>query len=414
MDYSKPFDAGLFPEGCERCSLTKFTMWSSFVGIFLLLGLITAVIILAKGLTVTAMDNYFGFGLWIAFDLAIIALGAGAFFSGLLRYILNIDELKNIVNFAALLGFICYSGAMIILVLDIGQPIRAWFGYWYANVHSMLTEVIFCITCYCVILIIECIPLILENTKINKNKFCHNLAHNFHLIMPLFAGIGAFLSTFHQGSLGGMFGVLFGRPFVYREGFFVWPWTFFLFILSAMSAGPMFTVLIASIMEKATKRKLVSWKVKQLMGKIGGTMLVVYTVFKILDTWAWANGLIPREGLTFDQMFNGFMYGKWLLWAEILLLIIPATLLTIPALRKKPVLFYTALIFACLSITINRYVLTVQGLAMPVLPFETWKFYAPNWAEWGACLLIFAYGALALSLAYRYTPIFPEEVKLNK
>ena len=62
----------------------------------------------------------------------------------------------------------------------------------------------------------------------------YTLGHNFHLIMPLFAGIGAFLSTFHQGSLGGMYGVLFGRPYILRDGFFIWPWTFFLYILSAV------------------------------------------------------------------------------------------------------------------------------------------------------------------------------------
>ena len=76
--------------------------------------------------------------------------------------------------------------------------------------------------------------------------------------VPLFAGIGTFLSFFHQGSLGGMYGVLFGRPFVYREGFFNWPWTFFLFISSAIATGPGFTMLCATFMETLTGRKLLS------------------------------------------------------------------------------------------------------------------------------------------------------------
>lgn len=176
----------------------------------------------------------------------------GAFFTGALRYLLNIDALKNIINLTVVVGFLCYSGAMLVLVLDIGQPLRAWFGYWHPNVHSMLTEVIFCITCYCTVLIIEYVPLALENRQLAKNKLAHAIAHNFHLIMPLFAGIGAFLSTFHQGSLGGMYGVLFGRPYILRDGFFIWPWTFFLYILSAVGSGPMFTVLVCTFMEKLT------------------------------------------------------------------------------------------------------------------------------------------------------------------
>ena len=414
MDYSKPVDAELFPEGCERCSLTKFMGWMSILGVIFLWGLYAAVRVLGFGLGETGMDDYFGFGLWITFDLAVIALGAGAFFTGALRYILNIDELKNIVNLAAVIGFLCYTGAMMILVLDIGQPIRCWFGYWYPNVHSMLTEVIFCITCYCIVLILEFVPLVLENRQLMKRPFIHALAHNFHVYMPIFAGIGAFLSTFHQGSLGGMYGVLFGRPYLFREGFFIWPWTFFLFVLSAVASGPMFTVLVCTLMEKMSGRKLVSWEVKQLMGKVGGTMLIVYTVFKCLDSWYWATDMLAGEGLTFDQMFHGWIYGKWLFWIEHAFIIIPMIVLLIKPLREKPWLFYLMLFLTCTSITINRYVLTVQGLAQPVMPFDSWYAYAPNWAEWASCFLVFAYAAMVLSLAYRYTPMFPQEADLNR
>lgn len=193
MDYSKPIDNALFPKGCERCSFTKFSLFMLIPTALLLWGVIAAFVVLSQGLGTTGLDDKFGFGLWITLDLAVIALGAGAFFTGLLRYILNIDELKNIVSFTAVIGFLCYTGAMLILVLDIGQPIRAWFGYWYPNVHSMLTEVIFCITCYCIVLIIEYVPLILEQRAFEKNKFIQHVAHNFHVYMPLFAGIGAFL-----------------------------------------------------------------------------------------------------------------------------------------------------------------------------------------------------------------------------
>ena len=279
---------------------------------------------------------------------------------------------------------------------------------------SMLTEVIFCITCYCIVLILEFVPLILENRQLMKNRFIHALAHNFHVYMPIFAGIGAFLSTFHQGSLGGMYGVLFGRPYLFREGFFIWPWTFFLFVLSAVASGPMFTVLVCTFMEKLSGRKLVSWDVKQLMGRIAGTMLIVYTFFKCLDSWYWAVDTLAMQGLTFDDMFYGWIYGKWLFWTEHLLLIVPMFVLMKKSLREKPVVFYSMMILVCASITLNRYLLTVQGLAMPVMPFDAWQTYAPNWVEWACCALVFAYSAMALSLAYRYTPIFPQEAELNK
>lgn len=407
-------DSKLFPEGVQRCSFGQFLIWTVVILAFFLWGLYAAVLVLYNGIGTTGLDNYFGFGAWITFDLAVIALGAGAFFTGLLKYILKIKQLEKIINLTVVVGFICYSGAMLVLTLDIGQPGRAWFGYWHPNVHSMLTEVIFCITCYCTVLIIEFIPLVLEQKQLNKVPFIHALAHNMHVNMALFAGIGAFLSTFHQGSLGGMYGVLIGRPFAFREGFFIWPWTFFLFVLSAVGSGPVFTVLVCTFMEKLTGKKLVDFKTKALMGKIAGTMLTVYMFFKILDTWAWATGYLPSVGLTFDQMFYGLVYGKWLLYTEIILCgVVPAIMLITPSIRNRPALLYTAAILDCIGVSLNRYIFTVQTIAFPAMPFDQWQVYVPNWVEYASSIMIVAYGFLVLTLVYRYLPLFPQERELN-
>ncbi|MCA1743156.1 MAG: menaquinone reductase integral membrane subunit QrcD [Desulfonatronovibrio sp.] len=406
-------DKEWLPEGVERCSFGKFMVWLGFLGVFVLLGVYASYVVWSTGLITTGLNNYFAFGLWIVFDLAVIALGAGAFFSGFLTYILRIDQLKSIINLAVVVGFVCYSGAMIILTLEVGQPLRAWFGYWHANVHSMLTEVIFCITCYLIVLIIEFIPLILENRKLNKNRFLHHLAHNFHVYMPLFAGIGTFLSFFHQGSLGGMYGVLFSQPFAYREGFFVWPWTFFLFVASAIASGPGFTMLVATMMEKVTGRKLVDFKTKALLGKIAGSLLCFYLFFKFLDTWYWAMETLPRMGLTFSQVYNE-IYGTWLLWFELGLCgVIPAILLIVPKFRNQPSLLYLGAALACIGVVVNRFVFTVQTLAHPVMPFDTWQVYMPAWTEWMTCIEVTAYCILIISLSYRYLPVFPQEKKLN-
>ncbi len=407
-------DSKLFPEGVQRCSFGQFATWMTVITAVFLVGVYSAVLVLYNGIGTTGLDNYFGFGLWITFDLAVIALGAGAFFTGFLKYILKIKQLEKIINLTVIVGFICYSGAMLVLTLDIGQPGRAWFGYWHPNVHSMLTEVIFCITCYCTVLVIEYVPLILEQKQLNKIPFIHALAHNMHVNMALFAGLGTFLSTFHQGSLGGMYGVLIGRPYAFREGFFIWPWTFFLFVLSAVGSGPVFTVLVCTFMEKLTGKKLVEYKVKALMGKIAGTMLTIYIFLKILDTWAWATGYLPSVGLTFDDMFYGVAYGKWMMFTEIVLCgVVPAIMLITPAIRNRPFLLYTAALLDCAGVTINRYVFTVQTIAFPAMPFDKWFVYYPNWVEWASSIMIVAYGFLVLSLSYRYLPVFPQERRLN-
>ena len=228
-------DEALIPEGVKRCSARAFFLWTlPWLGL-LAWGLLSALLVLLKGLNQTNMSDIFAFALWIVFDLSVIALGAGAFFTGFLTYIIGKKELKNIINAAVIIGFICYSSAGPMIFIDLGQPLRIWYIFWHANVHSMLVEVSFCITAYICVLVIEYLPIILKNRKLDEVRDFRLFGHNLHHIMALFAGTGAFLSFFHQGSLGGMFGVLYARPFADRWDLYIWPTTFFLFVLSSIA-----------------------------------------------------------------------------------------------------------------------------------------------------------------------------------
>ena len=410
-------DSALIPKGVKRCPIWQFGLWIGANGAVLAWGVFAMLLVYIKGLNQTNMNNAYGFALWIWADLAVIALGGGAFFTGFLRYIVGKDELKNIINYAVLIGFVCYSSALMILGFDIGQPLRGWFIFWHANVHSMLTEVAFCLTFYFGVLTIEYIPLALENRKLDKVPFFHNLGHNMHEIMAVFAATGAFLSFFHQGSLGGVPGVLFGRPFGFREGVLVWPWTFFLFTWSAAAFGPCFTIFITKITETITRKKLVKDNVIDLLAKISGWMIFFYIIAKIADTLYWANVTAPSKGFTFMDFYTnnpGSAYGLWIFVLEVGICgVLPALILITPKLRKTPATLWLAVILGVIGVCLNRWVLVVQVLAIPVLPFESWFPYLPSWQEIATTVLTVAYGVIMISISYRYLPIFPQEAELN-
>jgi len=408
-------DSALIPRGVKRCPTWQFALWIGAAGAVLLWGVFAMLLCWFKGLNQTNMNDSYGFALWIWADLAVIALGGGAFFTGFLRYIVGKDELKNIINYAVLIGFICYSSALLILAIDIGQPLRGWFIFWHANVHSMLTEVAFCLTCYFGVLTIEYVPLILENRQIDKVPFFHRLGHNMHEIMAVFAATGAFLSFFHQGSLGGVSGVLFGRPFGYREGIFIWPWTFFLFTWSAAACGPCFTILITKITEKITGKKLVKQNVIELLAKISGWMIGTYIIAKIIDTWYWAEVTAPATGFTLMDFYsNNPFYGIWILVLEIVICgVVPAVILISEKGRKNPAALITAVVLAVIGPCINRWVMVLQVMAVPVLTFESWAMYYPSWQEVATTILPVAYGVILISFSYRYLPVFPQEQELN-
>jgi len=408
-------DSALIPKGVKRCPPWQFILGIIIVGAVLLWGVFAMLLCWMKGLNQTNMNNAYGFAIWIWADLAVIALGGGAFFTGFLRYIVGKDELKNIINYAVLIGFICYSSALLILAIDIGQPLRGWFIFWHANVHSMLTEVAFCLTCYFGVLCIEYLPLVLENRQIDKVPFFHNLTHNMHEIMAVFAATGAFLSFFHQGSLGGVAGVLFGRPFGFREGVLVWPWTFFLFTWSAAACGPCFTILITKITEAITRKKLVKDNVIQLLAKISGWMLLTYCVAKIADTWYWAAVTAPSKGFSLMDFYsNNPLYGIWILILEVGICgVLPALILITDKGRKTSYLLWAAVILAVIGVSLNRWVMVLQVLAVPVMPFVGWNMYFPSWQEVATTILPVAYGIILIMISYRYLPIFPQEAELN-
>ena len=398
----------------KRCSARTFFLWTLPWILILGWGGLSAFLCLWKGLNQTNMSNIFAFALWIVFDLGVIALGAGAFFTGFLTYIIGKKELKSIINAAVIIGFICYSGAMAMLGIDIGQPLRGWFIFWHANIHSMLVEVSFCITCYLSVLTIEFLPIILGNKKLEEIRGLRLFGHNLHEAMAIFAATGTFLSFFHQGSLGGMFGVMHARPFAARGGFYIWPWTFFLFVLSAIAAGPCFTILCTKLAEKLTRKKLVPDDAIQSLAKISGWLLSIYMILKIADTLGWIYGILPKAGLRLMDCYKEGPYGIWMLITEIIICgIIPAIILMIPKARKKMPWLITASILNCIGILINRFVFIIVTLAIPVMPFDRFWSYVPTWQEWGVGLAIIAYGIIVFSVSYRYLPVFPKECELN-
>ena len=408
-------DSALIPKGVKRCELWKFLLALAVVGVVLVWGVVAMLLCWIKGLNQTNMNDYYGFALWIWADLAVIALGGGAFFSGFLKYIIGKDELKNMINYAVLIGFICYSSALLILAIDVGQPLRSWFIFWHANVHSMLTEVAFCLSCYFAVLTIEYIPLILENRQVDKVPFFHNLSHNMHGIMAVFAATGAFLSFFHQGSLGGVAGVLFGRPFSFRDHILIWPYTFFLFTWSAAAYGPSFTLFITWLTEKITGKKLVKDNVVFLLAKISGWMILTYITAKTIDTWYWATHTAPSLGFNWSFFFqNNPLYGKWILFTEIIVGgWIPALILVFKPTRENAALRVPAFLLGIIGVCLNRWVMVLQTMAVPVLSFDTWAMYFPSWQEIATTVLPVAYGVILIMISYRYLPIFPQEKELN-
>ncbi len=107
-------------------------------------------------------------------------------------------------------------------------------------------------------------------------------------------------------------------------------------------------------------------------------------------------------------------HGYWILFAEIVIGgLIPGLILITKKGRSNQTLLWIAIILASFGVSLNRWVMVMQPMAMPVLSFDSWNYYFPSWQEWATTILPLAYGIILASLSFRYLPIFPQEQELN-
>ena len=409
-------DKEFIARGVKRCSTAKFLLWILPWAALLAFGLYAAGLCLVKGLNQTNMDNRFAFGLWIFLDLTVIALGAGAFFTGFLLYILKLKELHAVINSAVVIGLVCYSGAVAVLAVDVGQPLRAWFTFWYPNVHSMLTEVTFCITCYLTVLAIEYLPIVLKNRKLREMPslsgvrvraaqadVCAGRRGHVPFVLPPGVARRAVRSAARaavrvpRGAGDLAVDLLPVHPFGRGGG---------------AQLHPADDVAGGEDLEEAAGDVR---KCCELLGRISGLLLVVYVLAKTVDTLVWINRTSPESGFPAAQYYSWRPFGTWILFAEIVAFgLVPALILLTPAparptaagwSRRRP--------WPAAAWRLNRFVMTVQTLAVPTLSFDQFLSYWPSWQEIGTFLAVVAYGVLVYSFSFRYFQLFPEERELK-
>jgi Ni/Fe-hydrogenase subunit HybB-like protein len=137
--------------------------WIGLLGILILIGLTSAVMVFWNGLYITRMSDPVPWGLWITIDLSAIALGAGAFTLSAVVYLFRLKRFQPLVRLAVFIGFIGYTTALLTLIMDIGRPDRFWHPWVYWNIHSVLWEITWCITIYLTIMLVEFAPVIAES-----------------------------------------------------------------------------------------------------------------------------------------------------------------------------------------------------------------------------------------------------------
>lgn len=402
-------------------SIDLFPYWIGLLICGLLFGLVGVYFTFRDGLQVTGLSNHVPWGMWISIDLSAIALGGCAFVFGAITYLLQIKRYEAIGKVAVLLGFLGYSTAGMVLLMDLGQPLRFWHPIVYWQPHSLLWEITMCVVLYLTVLVAELVPVVTQHSIFETHpwlekmpwlkalaRFAKNVAHFLHKAGPFLAIVGMTLSLLHQASLGATYSVLYGRGVWFNQSA---PTQF---VFSAMSGGISLlfitSVFIFRVMRPGTVKDDALYGVARLAGGI--TLLLAY-----LRLWDWA----VTNYYSFDknisvqtQLLDSVAPYSMTFWLGQALfpVIAGAILLYAPQIKNLRLLIVAAVIPAFAAV-LTRWNYNFAGLIAavsydPYTPTVRLFSYTPTWVEFAVGGMVISYWLLAFSLAARYLP-FQEE-----
>lgn len=386
-----------------------FATWMLFLGVLLLIGLVSGAAVLWYGLDVTNLSNRVPWGLWITVDLSAIALGAGAFSLSTIVYIFRAKSFAPIARMAVFVGFVGYTSAMLALVMDIGRPDRFWHPMVYWNVHSVLWEVTMCVMLYSAVLIFELAPALLESKwVVQRFPRGPQIAHVMHRFTPVVSVVGLGLSLLHQSSLGATYGVLAARPLWFKPSLPV------MFIISAVAAGSTFTLALTVFYENVIGKRQISSKLRSHIAMFAGLMTLAYLYLKLWDFLAtFYYSHLPARVEANNLLESTTPYGTTFWWLEIVLgALIPAIILLTPSLRRQDLWVLLGGLLAIGGVIANRWNVTLSGLVVPMdwSPGAANLFavqpYTPSLAEWGVAIGVLGYALTMFTLGLRFLPLF--------
>jgi Ni/Fe-hydrogenase subunit HybB-like protein len=168
---------------------------------------------LVKGLgAVTALNDGYPWGLWIALDVVVgTGLASGGYAVALLVYVFNEGRHHPLVRPALVTSFLGYTAAATATVFDLGRFWNLWrvpFSPWDWNGSSVLLQVALCEIAYLGVLGLEIAPAFLERWRDGRDprraRFAERVLPRLERVLPFVIGLGLLLPILHQAGLGSL------------------------------------------------------------------------------------------------------------------------------------------------------------------------------------------------------------------
>ena len=363
----------------------RLTWWDLALLTIMAIGVVLAVVRYAGGIaTVANINNAYPWGWWVGYGImTTIALGGVGFTITLLVEILGVHRFHPLLRPAVLMALLFYSGAIIMLMVELGRPWMVWMILVSWAPTAALYEVGWCAFLYLSVLAFEFAQVPLEELGWGRV-----LSITRVIYMPLML-LGVTLSHLHQSSLGTLMTLI-----PHKINVLWWSENLpLLYLFSAMMAGPAMAIL-----EYLAAARWLGFEPRMDMvaslAKIEAWLVGLFLAFQIGD-------LVSRGAV--DAMLSGTWFALSF-WVEIGLgLLVPLVLLMMPEVRQSRGWLTTACALIVAGVLLHRLNVAVIGLRV-----RHWETYVPALAEVGITLAITAGVMFVFGALVRILPIHEE------
>jgi Ni/Fe-hydrogenase subunit HybB-like protein len=348
-------------------------------------GVVLAVVRYASGIaSVANINNAYPWGWWVGYGImTMIAVGGVGFTITLLVEILGVHRYHPLLRPAVLMALLCYSGAIIMLMVELGRPWMVWMILVSWAPTAALYEVGWCAFLYLSVLAFEFAQVPLEQLGWGRVLSVTRLIY-----MPLML-LGVTLSHLHQSSLGTLMTLI-----PHKVNVLWWSEQLpLLYLFSAMMAGPAMAIL-----EYLAAARWLGFEPRMDMlaglARIEAWLVGLFLAFQIGD-------LVSRGAV------GAMLSGTWFalsFWVEIGVgLLLPLVLLMMPEVRRSRGGLAVASALVVAGVLLHRLNVTVIGLRV-----RHWETYVPSLGEIGITLGITAGAIFVFGVLVRILPIHEE------
>jgi len=400
---------------------TQGRLWVGFLLAVILIGAFAYYRQLKHGLVVTDMRDFTSWGIYISNFVFFVAISlVGSLISAILK-LTNVSWRTPLVRISEIIAVAAITFAAIIIIVDMGRPERFWHLFVYGRIQSpILWDVIVISTYFVISVLLLYIPLLpdiaicrdtMPKSSKWKKRFYTILALNWRGTNKQYGIIHKCINILAVLVIPLALGIhtvtswLFATT--YRAG---WDSSNFgpYFVAGAFQAGCAGVISVTFVLRNHYNiKKYIAPMHFNNMAKLLVLLSLIYLYFNINEYLVPGYKMKTVDGEHLRELFRG-SYAPLFWSVQIFGMILPIIVLLFRK-GRRPLPVFIVSLFVVVAAWFKRFLIVIPTLLHPFIPIqgvpESWHHYVPTWEEWAITSASLAGALLVITILVRLFPV---------